>query len=114
MPRKQTGRPPGRPRGETYTVARTMLLTPADLASLQRIAATWGCSNAEAVRRLIRERDQAQSLESRGQFVPSARIKAMQERLRGIVPSVDDYLAWKREEAEAEATRDEARDARGA
>jgi hypothetical protein len=38
----------------------------------------------------------------------------MQERLRGVVPSVDEYLAWKREEAEAEAKQGEARDALGA
>ena len=31
-----------------------MLLTEADLETLQRLASAWDCSNAEVVRRLIR------------------------------------------------------------
>lgn len=50
MSEKRMGRPPG----VNYPVARTMLLTEADLATLREVAAHWRCSNAEAVRRLIR------------------------------------------------------------
>lgn len=51
MPEKRMGRPPG----INYPVARTMLLTDEDFATLQRLAAAWSCSNVEAVRRMIRE-----------------------------------------------------------
>jgi hypothetical protein len=47
-------RPTGRPPGKDYPIARTMLLTEADLETLQRLASAWECSNAEVVRRLIR------------------------------------------------------------
>jgi hypothetical protein len=45
----------GRPPGKDYPIARTILLTEDDLATLQGIAEAWSCPVTETVRRLIRD-----------------------------------------------------------
>jgi hypothetical protein len=51
--------PRGRPKGKTFLKAKTLLLTDEDWAKLNGLAGRWGCSGAAAVRRLIREAQEA-------------------------------------------------------
>jgi hypothetical protein len=102
----KTQRKMGRPPGKEYPIQRTMLLTEEDFATLQQLADVWGVSVAEAVRRSIRSQ-----AEQHEHAIKAARIRDMQRRLAAGVPSVDEYLGWKREELEQERQREEAWDA---
>lgn len=53
--RKPTGRPPGRPPGKDFPLLRMFRFTEQDAALLRLLAQEEGCSDAAAVRRLIRE-----------------------------------------------------------
>ena len=45
----------GRPRGQDYGLVRSLRFAATDVKLLAALARRWGCSEAAAVRRLIRE-----------------------------------------------------------
>jgi hypothetical protein len=49
-------RRPGRPPLPEGTVTMSMRLAPRDLAAIDQLAAQWGCSRSDAIRRCVRER----------------------------------------------------------
>jgi len=53
MPRKPK-HPGGRPVTVNAAIARTWRLDPETLEKIARLAAEWGCSQAEVVRRIVR------------------------------------------------------------
>lgn len=64
MPDTPAGRAArGRPPGRDFEVAKTLRFAPQDAELLRALSNLWGCSEAAAVRRLIRE-EAARSLRS--------------------------------------------------
>ena len=64
-------RPAGRPKGtKRYPVIKQLRLSDQDAADLKRLAALWRCSEAEAMRRSVRDR-LARVLEVRGRHPQS-------------------------------------------
>ena len=56
-------RKPGRPTGRRFPARKLTKMTDAQLAELKRLAAHWGCSENEAVRRALRETARREGVE---------------------------------------------------
>ena len=48
-------KPRGRPVGQPYPVRKLLRMSEADAVDLERLAEVWRCSEAEALRRALRE-----------------------------------------------------------
>jgi hypothetical protein len=51
----QKKRPPGRPPGQPYPVRKLLRLSEERAAELEKLSRKWGCTEAEAMRRSIKE-----------------------------------------------------------